>query len=307
MFRTTMLKLDFRHVLAGFLLMIGAFAWPPQGAWAQGAAAAPTRGAVLFATGGCANCHTDTKSKGPDLAGGAPIKTPFGTFYAPNISPHPEFGIGKWTDKDFIRALRDGVAPDGSHYYPAFPYTSFTHMTDVDMRAVHAHIMTLPPVAVKSRPHDLGFPFNIRFGMVFWKLLFLEKGPLKPDPVRSAEWHRGRYLANAVAHCAECHTPRNFMGGLDRSRWMAGNAKGEGPEGEAVPNITPHPTSGIGKWKLGEITQSLEDGTLPDGDSYGSLMADVVEAGTALLSDADRRAIAVYIKSLPPLAGRGRQ
>ncbi|MFT5538594.1 MAG: mono/diheme cytochrome c family protein [Alphaproteobacteria bacterium] len=307
MFRATIFNIDLRHFLAGFLLMIWAFAWAVSSAWAQGTAAAPTRGAVLFATGGCANCHTDTKNKGPDLAGGGPIKTPFGTFYAPNISSHPEFGIGKWTDKDFIRALRDGIAPDGSHYYPAFPYTSFTNMTDDDMRAIHAHIMSLPPVAVKSRPHDLGFPFNIRFGMIFWKLLFLEKGPLISDSTRSAEWNRGRYLANAVAHCAECHTPRNFMGGLDHSRWMAGNAKGEGPEGEAVPNITQHPTSGIGKWKLEEIAQSLEDGTLPDGDSFGSLMADVVESGTAMLSDADRRAIAVYIKSLKPLAGRGRK
>jgi mono/diheme cytochrome c family protein len=264
-------------------------------------------GEALFAAGGCANCHTDRKNKGPLLGGGAPIKTAFGTFYGPNISSHPEFGIGKWTDADFILALRQGVSPDGTHYYPAFPYPSFTNLTDADMRALRAYIMTLPPVAVKSRPHDLSFPYNIPVGMTLWNLLYLDDGPMAPDPTRSAEWNRGRYLADGLAHCAECHTPRNVFGALDRQRWMAGNAKGEGPEGEAVPNITSHEESGIGKWTIDEIAESLKSGMLPDGDSFGSLMADVVEHGTAKLGDADRRAIAVYIKSIPPLAGRGRK
>lgn len=263
-------------------------------------------GAALFAAGGCANCHTDTKAKGPLLGGGAAIKTPFGTFHPPNISADPEFGIGKWSDADFIRAMREGTGPDGSHLYPAFPYVAYTNLTDADLLAIKRHILSLPPVAVKSRDHDLNFPFNIRFGLVFWKWLFLEPGPMRPDPARSAEWNRGRYLADGLAHCAECHTPRNFLGGLDRGRWMAGNARGEGPEGEAVPNITTHMTDGIGKWSVEEIAESLESGFLPDGDSFGSLMADVVEKGTARLSDTDRHAIAVYIKSLPPLAGRGR-
>lgn len=262
-------------------------------------------GAALFAAAGCANCHTDAKAKGPLLGGGAGIKTPFGTFYAPNISSGPEHGIGKWSEADFIRAMREGTGPGWRHLYPAFPYTAYTNMTDDDMRAIKAHIMSLPPVGRPSREHDLKFPFNIRFGMLFWKWLFLDEGPVRPDPARSAEWNRGRYLANGVAHCAECHTPRTLLGALNRDRWMAGNAKGEGPEGEAVPNITPHPTDGIGKWTVEELAESLETGFLPNGDSYGSLMADVVEKGTAKLNEADRRAIAVYIKSLPPLPGRG--
>jgi mono/diheme cytochrome c family protein len=262
-------------------------------------------GAVLFAAGGCANCHTDSKTKGPLLGGGAAIKTPFGTFYPPNISSHPEFGIGKWSDAEFVLAMRRGIAPGGVHLYPAFPYVSYTNLTDEDLLAIRHHILSLPPVAAKSRTHDLGFPFNIRFGMVLWNWLFLDEGPMRPDPAQSAEWNRGRYLADGLAHCGECHTPRNLLGGLRRSRWMAGNAKGEGPEGEAVPNISSHLADGIGKWSVADIAESLASGTLPDGDSFGSLMVDVVENGTAKLSDADRRAIAVYIKSLAPMPGRG--
>lgn len=291
--------------LAPVALAAMAFAFFGQVAWAQVADDAVARGEVLFAAGGCANCHTDRKASGPLLGGGAPIKTPFGTFYGPNISPHPEAGIGRWTQAQFIRALRDGVAPDGSHYYPAFPYTSFTNLTDADMTAIFAYIGTLPPVASKAKPHELSFPFNIRLGMMAWNLLFLTKGPLVDNPAQSAAWNRGRYLAEGLVHCAECHTPRNFFGGLDRARWMAGNEEGKGPEGEAVPNITPHAESGIGKWTVEEIAESLGSGMLPSGDSYGSLMAEVVENGTAKLSDDDRRAIAVYLKSLAPLPGRG--
>jgi mono/diheme cytochrome c family protein len=265
------------------------------------------RGAVLFNAGGCANCHTDRKAKGPLLGGGAALKTPFGVFYGPNISSHPEFGIGRWNDAQFRRAMRDGVTPDGSHYYPAFPYASFTRLTDDDIAAIRAYILSLPPVAVKSKSHDLKFPFSIRAGLIAWKWLYLDKGPRPDDPAQTAEWNRGRYLADGLAHCGECHTPRNVLGGLDLARYMAGNVKGEGPEGEAVPNITPHMQSGIGKWTVEQLAESLKTGSLPDGDSYGSLMADVVANGTASLNDADRRAIAVYIKSLKPLAGRGRK
>lgn len=259
------------------------------------------RGAALFAAGGCANCHTDTKNKGPLLGGGGPIETPFGTFYAPNISSDTEHGIGGWSDEDFIQALRDGVSPEGDHYYPSFPYTAFTNLTDDDMLAIKAHIDSLPPVAQPSKPHDLSFPFNIRLGMIFWKWLYLDKGPMQPDPSQSADWNRGHYLAEGLVHCTECHTPRTMMGGLDRSRWMAGTAKGEGPDGLAVPNVTPHPDDGIGGWSETDIADSLGLGMLPDGDFFGSLMAEVVTDGTDKLSEADRRAIAVYLKSLPPL------
>lgn len=293
--------------VAHFASALAPFVVVPGIGLAQGLDGDAATGEVLFAAGGCANCHTDRKNKGPLLGGGVPIKTAFGTFYGPNISSHPEFGIGKWTDTDFIRALREGVSPDGAHYYPAFPYPSFTNLTDADLKSLRAYIMALPPVAVRSKPHELRFPYNIRLAMMLWNFLHLEEGPLASDPSRSPEWNRGRYLSDGLAHCAECHTPRNVFGALDRQRWMAGNAKGEGPEGEAVPNITSHEESGIGKWNIDEIAESLKTGMLPDGDSFGSLMADVVEHGTAKLSDADRRAIAVYIKSIPALAGRGRK
>lgn len=258
-------------------------------------------GEVLFAAGGCGNCHTDKKAKGPLAAGGAALKTPFGNFFAPNITPHKEHGIGSWTDAQFIRALRDGVAPDGSHYFPVFPYTSFTNMTDADMKALKAFIFTLKPVDRPNRPHDVAFPFNVRLGQFFWKLLFFERGPYRPNAAKSAEWNRGAYLSLAVAHCGECHTPRNILGGLDRSRWFTGAKEGEGPEGEGVPNIRSEVGRGIHDWSREQIATYLESGEDPDGDFAGSLMFDVVDQGTERLSDADRNAIVTYLKDLPPL------
>ncbi|MDX1483038.1 MAG: cytochrome c [Alphaproteobacteria bacterium] len=257
------------------------------------------RGKYLFDAAGCANCHTDRRKKGPLLGGGAPIKSPFGTFYGPNISPHKTFGIGAWSESDFIRAMRAGVSPDGRHYYPSFPYGSFTLMTDRDLKDLWAHMLTVPPVARPSRRHELNFPFNIRWGVWLWKVLYLSKGPYVPEPGRSQSWNRGAYLVEAVTHCGECHTPRTALGGLRRKLWLGGNA--DGPEGERVPNITPDLKTGIGRWSFDEIVDSLESGSLPDGDEFGSLMADVVEYGTSKLTDDDRRAIAEYLKSLKPV------
>ena len=260
------------------------------------------RGQYLFNAAGCRNCHTDDKNKGPLLGGGAALKTPFGIFYGPNISPHREFGIGRWSDADFIRALREGLSPDGRHYYPAFPYTSFTAMSDGDLRDLKAYIFSLPPVARRSRAHDLNFPFSVRAGLWLWKLLYLEKGPFKKRGGRSREWNRGAYLVRALVHCGECHTPRTVLGGLDRDMWLAG-AK-DGIVGETVPNITPDVKTGIGRWSIDDIVDALELGMLPDGDTFDSLMADVVEHGTSKLTDGDRRAIAVYLKSMKPIAHR---
>lgn len=254
------------------------------------------RGKYLFDAAGCANCHTDRRNKGPLLGGGAALKTSFGIFYGPNISPHPTQGIGGWSEADFVRALREGVSPDGRHYYPAFPYGSFTLMTDRDLKDLKAYIFSLPPVARPNRPHELKFPFNIRAGVWLWKKLYFKTGPLAAESGRSPQWNRGAYVVKALAHCAECHTPRTMLGGLKQELWMAGN--GSGPEGERVPNITPDVKTGIGRWSREEIVESLETGTLPDGDELGSLMADVVEYGTSKLTPADRIAIAVYLKSL---------
>jgi mono/diheme cytochrome c family protein len=192
--------------------------------------------------------------------------------------------------------MRDGVSPDSRHYYPAFPFGSFTLMTDGDLKDLKAYIFSLAPVPRPSRRHDIKFPFNIRAGVWLWKALYLEKGPLAARSGRSRQWNRGAYLVEALVHCAECHTPRTALGGLRRDLWMAGNS--DGPDGDSVPNITPDIKTGIGRWSREDIIESLESGTLPDGDEFGSLMADVVEHGTSKLTPADRLAIAAYLKSL---------
>jgi mono/diheme cytochrome c family protein len=256
------------------------------------------RGEYIYRAAECFACHTDTETHGPTLAGGAAIKTAFGTFYAPNITPDPNFGIGGWSDADFIRALREGVSPDGRNYYPAFPYGSFTNMTDRDILDLKAYIFSLPAVAAPSHPHELPFYLRWRTLISGWKILNFEKGPLAPDPARDAAWNRGRYLVEALAHCGECHTPRTITGGLDRGQALSGNP--DGPDGKAIPNITPD-ASGIGDWSESDIAFALKTGMMPDGDVFGSFMTDVVEHGTSHLSDEDRAAIAHYLKTVPPI------
>ncbi len=257
------------------------------------------RGEYIFRAGGCKACHTDVKNKGPLLAGGRPLKTPFGTFYSPNITPDPTFGIGKWSDEDFIRALRQGIAPDGYHYYPVFPYTSFTKITDADLLDLKAYIFSLPPVSKPRRPHEVKLPFRFRPLLGIWKLLHFTPGAFKPMADKSAAWNRGAYLTEALGRCAECHTPRTLMGGLDTGKWMAGTDKG--PGGEPMPNITPDEETGIGEWDVVDIVFALKNGLLPDGDAFGSVMAEIVEDETSHLTEADLRAIALYLLSLPPI------
>lgn len=258
------------------------------------------RGAYLFAAAGCAGCHTDVKNQGALLAGGRPLDTPFGVFYSPNITPDPETGIGDWSDEDFIRALREGVSPDGDHLYPAFPYTSYSRMTEEDMRALKAYIFSLPPVRQENRPHDLGFPYGWRFLLGAWKMLNFEPGVHTADPGRSDSWNRGAYLVEALGHCGECHTPRDALGGLDGERWLAGTV--DGPDGDKVPNITPDEETGIGSWSASQITGVLRTGLLPDGDVVGAGMGEVVENSTSRLTNEDRAAIAEYLQSQQPVA-----
>lgn len=286
-----------RPAVAAFCLIAGLV--PGEGVLAQETDV--QRGEILYAAGGCGNCHTDVRNqnRGPEAAGGRALSTPFGTFYSPNITPHPEYGIGRWSDEDFIRAMRDGVSPDGAHYFPVFPYTSYTRMTDEDMKALKAYVFTLEPVARPNRAHDVPFPFRLRFLQTGWKLLFFEKGPFRPDPARSAEWNRGAYLAEAVAHCGECHTPRNAFGALNGKRKFAGAT--DGPEGESVPNITSDVERGIGDWSDDDIVTYLMLGMDPTGDYAGSLMAEVIEDGTAKLPESDLRAIAAYLRTIPPI------
>ena len=276
------------------------FGWLTGAALAQGPdPEAVRRGEYLFHAGGCLGCHTDTRNNGATLAGGRALKTPFGTFYGPNITVDPEHGIGRWSEADFIRALREGVSPDGTHYYPAFPYTSFTQMTDADLRDLWAYLRTVPAVAQPNRPHDLGFPYNFRPLLAGWKLLNFKPGAFQPDPARPQAINRGAYLVQALTHCGECHTPRDSLGGLDGSRSYAGTP--DGPEGERVPNITPHPGTGIGKWSEGDLLDLLRVGMMPDGDFVGGSMGEIVRNTTGKLNEPDLRAIVAYLKGLPPI------
>ena len=255
-------------------------------------------GQTTFNAGGCSSCHAVPGQ--PDrlkLGGGLALASPFGTFYVPNISSDPTDGIGRWTEAQFITAVTEGVSPSGAHYFPAFPYTTYAHARVSDVRDLFAYLKTLAPVSGKVRDHDVPFPFNIRRNIGIWKWLFMDAKPFMPDTARPAQWNRGAYLVNSLGHCAECHSPRNFLGGIVASQRFAG---GPNPEGKGwVPNIT---QKGISDWSEKDVAYFLESGQMPDGDSAGGSMASVIR-NISQLSEADRAAIANYIKSLPPVDG----
>ncbi|HEX9792225.1 MAG TPA: cytochrome c [Kiloniellales bacterium] len=273
----------------------------PAGGADGGGGDVVARGTVVFRAAGCMSCHTDSKNLGRPLAGGRPLITPFGTFYTPNITPDRDTGIGNWSVADLSRSLHEGLSPAGSHYYPAFPYTSYTGMTDQDVGDLWAFLMAQPPVIQANRPHELSLPFRFRASLGVWKGLFFSAGRFAPDPGRDAAWNRGAYLVQVMGHCGECHTPRGALGGLDGDKRLAGTAKG--PDGKKVPNITPHPQDGIGKWTESDISYFLKTGIFPDGDAAGGAMVEVIEDGTSFLDDSDRSAIARYLLDLPPIAG----
>ena len=255
-------------------------------------------GKEMFYAGGCAACHAtpgqDDKTR---LGGGLGLKSPFGTFYVPNISPDPNDGIGKWSEADFVTAMLKGTSPDGRHYFPAFPYPSYQRMKVEDVRDLFAHIKTLPAVQGRVRDHDVPFPFNVRRTLGGWKFLFLDGKPFQPDGSKSAQWNRGAYLVNGPGHCAECHSPRNPFGGIVAKQRFAG---GPNPEGEGwVPNIT---QQGLGDYSAEDIALLLETGRSPDGEALGGSMIPVIR-NTSQLSSESRDAMAAYIKSLPPVEG----
>lgn len=258
---------------------------------------AVAKGEYLVRAGGCLACHT-AKKDGVAYAGGHALKTPFGTFYSPNITPHPDHGIGKWSDDDFVRALHEGVGPDGGRYFPVFPYGSYTRMTRDDALAIKAYLFSLTPVARPNREHDVSFPFSWRFMQRGWRTLFFDEGRFEPDATKSAEWNRGAYLVDALTHCGECHTPRNMFGGLKRSNYLAGTP--DGPEGQSVPNITPHAT-GISDWGEGDLVSLLESGMKPDFDNVQGTMAEAIDDGLKYLTKDDLRAIEAYIYSVPAI------
>jgi mono/diheme cytochrome c family protein len=264
--------------------------------------AARERGqSVFFATGGC-SCHTNYPGEGSDaplLAGGRALTTPFGVFYSTNITNDPETGLGRWTDADFIRAMREGLSPDGEHYFPVFPYPAFTGLRDADLEDLFAYLKSIPVVVRANRAPGAPFPFSWRATLIGWKWMNFEAKRLLEEPDKDAAWNRGNYLVTAAAHCGECHTPRTLTGGLDRSLRLAGSE--DGPEGELVPNITPHNNTGIGKWSAPDLVWYLQTGLKPDGDDSQGLMSEVIEHGYSNLPREDLAAIATYLQSIEPI------
>lgn len=251
-----------------------------------------TRGEAVFLAGGCASCHVaEGAADKLTLTGGMELPSPFGTFVVPNISPDPDHGIGGWTPDQFADAVLRGVSPEGTHYFPAFPYTSYIHMDPQDVIDLFAYMMTLPPSVQDNPPHDIRFPYNIRRAVGLWKQLYLKEGyTITATP--GAEIERGRYLVEALGHCGECHTPRDDFGGLQRDKWLHGapNPAGKGD----IPGIT----RSILGWSKSDITYYLATGFTPDYDSAGGHMAHVIE-NTAKLDPKDREAIAAYLLALP--------
>jgi mono/diheme cytochrome c family protein len=256
----------------------------------------PAAGRLVFFAGGCESCH---KSPGQDdptkLGGGLELKTPFGSFYPPNISSDPADGIGAWRPVDVANALLSGVSPDGQHLYPAFPYTSYRRMTPKDAADLAAFLRTLPAVSGRPPENALMFPFSVRQAVGLWKLFFFDNTGLSPDPSQSEQWNRGRYLVQGPGHCGECHTPRNFLGAMEASRTLSGGPLPDG-HGKSA-NLR---GGDFLKWTDADIVEALTSGFTPSGDVLGGGMNAVV-GNLAKLPESDREAIAVYLKSLPPL------
>lgn len=283
-----------RLVLAAALLAPPIFLSPVFG---QTPADMQRHGEYVFKVAGCATCHTDEDNKGAPLAGGRALKTPFGVFFTPNITPDNTHGIGRWSEADFLRALREGVSPDGEQYFPAFPYTSYTGMSDTDARALWAYLKTRAAVAQANKAHELHWYVRRPF-MRIWKWLYFEPARFAPT-AHDAQVNRGAYIVQALAHCGECHTPRTRLGAMNKDLWLAGNP--DGPDGDSIPNITPDKKTGIGRWTRSELADYFDSGMTPDGDFAGGAMADVVKRSLRPLTDGDRAALVAYLRALPPI------
>lgn len=253
------------------------------------------RGNYMIRLGGCVTCHTDPKNKDAVLAGSqsAGLPTPFGTFYPPNITSSKTAGIGDWTLAQFSAALSDGEGPQG-HLYPAFPFDAYTQMSDQGVADLYAALMATTPVDTPSRPHDVGFPFNVRLAMAGWKHLFFHPRRFSPDASQSDQWNRGKYIVMGPGHCVTCHSPRNLLGGIDAGTELTGNPVG-GPGGKAPPltraALEKH------EYDADALIQTLTDGFTPGFDSLGGAMAEVVADETSQWTDEDRAAVAAYLMS----------
>jgi mono/diheme cytochrome c family protein len=267
---------------------------------------------VFRSSGGC-SCHAPADTREPispvlrdkpDLSGGRPLNTKFGIFYGTNITPDAETGIGKWTTDEFVRAMTEGRGPSGTHFFPTFPYTSFARMKRADIIALKNYLFSLPPVKKVNRKHDVPFPFSVRQLVWFWKLINFEVEPWLPDPKQSESWNRGSYLVTTVGHCGECHSPRNFSGGIATKRALTGSE--EAIDNEFAPNLTPDVETGIGSWTNKDISYYLKTTLDPEGDAAEGLMAELIEQGYSHLTDDDLDAIAIYLKSLWPAVSKSR-
>ena len=266
-------------------------------------------GRYLATIGNCVSCHT--YRDGPRFGGGVPFHLaggpfpePFGTIYSPNISPDRETGIGAWTEEEFSRAMRSGVSAGGSHLYPAFPYTAFSKVTDEDMKAIYAYIMSLEPVKHTPPENDMLFPFNVRLGLFFWNLLFADTAVYQPDPAQSEEWNRGAYLTEGLGHCGACHTPRNLFLAEAGGQALSGGTYFDVVEDEKVRkwsgvNLTSAST-GLGSWSEADVAKYLRTGHSSRAGTFGP-MNEVIINSTQNLTKADAKAMAVYIKSLAPI------
>jgi len=250
------------------------------------------RGKELVDAGGCAGCHTIDPAE--PFAGGARIDTPFGAIYSPDLTPDRDTGLGGWSEDDFYRALHNGVAPNGSRYYPVFPYPYFTKMTRDDVMAIRAYLATLTPLQNKPRPPELRWPLNYRVLMRGWDWLFFRAGAFQADPQKSEAWNRGAYLTEAIAHCGACHTPKNVFG-ADKSAHAYGGGL---VQGWFAPKLDGAPRGGLKSWSEDDLVEYLKSGRNAHSNA-GNLMADVVVNSTSKMSDQDVRAIAIYLKALP--------
>lgn len=254
-------------------------------------------GALLYRAAGCVGCHSPPFRDATHLGGGRDLPTAFGVFWAPNISPDPVDGIGSWSEADFERAMRRGRAPDGHRYWPTFPYMAYTHLTDADVHALWVYLRASPPVPGRPPEHEIRSPYRLPGALGAWRTLGFHRGPLDPEPEHGPEWSRGAYLVRAVGYCDQCHTPRNRIGLLKRRHFLAGGANPG--KGELHPNLTPH---GLAAWSLDDLVAFLSTGEKPDGSRADphQVMDEKIRDSYSWLPDSDKRAIAVFLASLPP-------
>jgi mono/diheme cytochrome c family protein len=287
------------------LIALGAFFFYPAplpavspSASMPGGAALVERGRYLATASDCAACHTAPGGKA--FAGGLAFQLPFGTLYSSNITPDPKHGIGSWSDAQFVRAVRHGVAADGKELYPAFPYTAYKNMSTDDVLAIRVYLRTVPAIAQERPVNKLSFPFNMRALMRGWKVLNMPSALLQADPTKSVEWNRGAYLVEGPGHCAECHTPRNMTFGLDRTLNYAGAVT----LGWKAYNLTSDPNTGIGNWSVDELARYLGTGHAPGHGAASGMMAEAVSMSLSQMTQSDIRAMAVYLKSIPARTGK---